>query len=129
MNGRQLWNLRVRYLVLGIIATTLIATAVFYWYFGLGPTTTMLLEMVPGNRADVTLSAQEQIEVTVRQDGIVVGGMNYYVDPTLRPAAEKCAGIAANLVKCLEIPDRKVKRARVRKIVIDVEMEDDCWCD
>ena len=47
----------------------------------------VFLEMIPGNDVEPTISAQEQIKVTVRQDGIVVGGMNYYVDPKLRGTA------------------------------------------
>lgn len=88
----------------------------------------VLLEMIPGNRVDVTLSVQEQIEVKVRQDGIVVGGMNYYVDPTLRTTGEKCSGIAEDLVKCLEISDRKIKAVRIRKVNLDIYYEDDCDC-
>lgn len=49
-----------------------------------------------------------------------------------RPGGNKdcCRDKAARLLECLDVPSGKVKRVRVRKIAIDVEMgEDDCGCD
>jgi hypothetical protein len=66
--------------------------------------------------------------VTVRQDGIVVGGMNYYVDHGLRATVEKCTGIAEDPVKCLKISDKRIKAVRVCKVNLDIYFADDCDC-
>lgn len=88
----------------------------------------VLLELTPGNTVEPILSRDEQIEVTVKQDGIVVGGMNYYVDPSLPSPGQKCTGIAADLVKCLGISTKRIKSIRVRKVNLDIYFEEDSDC-
>jgi hypothetical protein len=88
----------------------------------------VFLEMVPGNAIEPSLSAQEHIEVVVKQDGIVVGGMNYYVDPKLQNTDQKCTDLATGLVKCLGIPAKQLKSVRVRRVNLDICFEADCDC-
>jgi hypothetical protein len=85
----------------------------------------VLMEMVAGTAGEPRVAAHERIELTVKQDGIVVGGMTYYVDPSLRPSREKCVEIAGDLLKCLCMPFAKVKAVRIRRVSLDIDFEDD----
>ena len=73
----------------------------------------VLMEMVAGTTAEPRVAAHERIELTVKQDGIVVGGMTYYVDPSLRPPGQKCTEIAGDLLNCLGMSFAKVKAVRI----------------
>jgi zinc metalloprotease ZmpB len=84
----------------------------------------VLMEMVAGTGGEPRMAAHERIELTVKQDGIVVGGMTYYVDPSLRPSREKRVEIAGDLLKCLGIPFAKVKGVRIRRMSLDIDFED-----
>jgi zinc metalloprotease ZmpB len=87
----------------------------------------VLMEMVPGTAADVNLAPHDRIEVTVRQDGIVVGGMSYYVDPSLRGGEQRCAELAGDLIKCLDLPRTRIKSVKIRRVNVDIDYEDgDC---
>ena len=84
----------------------------------------VLMEMVAGTTAEPRVAANERIELTVKQDGIVVGGMTYYVDPSLRPARQKSAEIAGDLLNCLGTSFAKVKAVRIRGVSLDIDFED-----
>ena len=71
------------------------------------------------------------IEVTLLADDMVIGGMTYRLDPALKrppvPTGDRdCRDRARELLRCLNIPDAKVRDVHVRKVSIDVCMEDDC---
>jgi hypothetical protein len=89
------------------------------------------------SRTDVMESSNRDIVVTATADGSIIGGMVYRIDPEIeKPFNERlvkekkksCKDKARELVECLEIAGHKVKRAHVKKIIIEVEIEDDC-CD
>ncbi len=90
----------------------------------------------PFTKADVTATNERDIVVTATADSAIIGGMVYRIDPELdmpfndrTPEEQKegCRDKAKQLLNCLNLPGDKVKRVRVRKIAIDVELEnDDC---
>ncbi|MDH4327636.1 MAG: hypothetical protein OEV77_03865 [Nitrospira sp.] len=93
----------------------------------------------PFTKADVLATSERDIVVTAKADGAITGGMVYRIDPEIdmpfndrTPDDQKdgCRDKAKRLLECLDLPSGKVKRVRVRKVAIDVEMgEDDCCCD
>lgn len=94
---------------------------------------------VPFTKADTTAATERDIVVTATADGAIIGGMVYRIDPDLdmpfndRTSGDKkdgCRDKARQLLDCLDVPSNKVKCVRVRKVAIDIEMEDDdCGCD
>lgn len=96
----------------------------------------IVLNMRPGQdftAADVAAGAM--IEVHAYIDDILTGGMSYYLDPKMnRPAPETpqadkpapdCAGNARQFLDCVDLSESEVKRVKVRKVTIDIEMKDD----
>jgi hypothetical protein len=87
--------------------------------------------------ADVLAAgAQAGIVVSAKVDGYVFGGITYQVDPLLaEPAAELpqhhhsqgCAGAAHRLLGCLQLSAGEVTSVRVKKVTVDIEL-DDCGC-
>lgn len=93
----------------------------------------------PFTKADVMATAERDITVTATADGAIIGGMVYRIDPEIElpfndraPEDKKkeCREKAKQLLDCMNLPGGKVKRVRIRKVAVDVEMEsDDCGCD
>lgn len=84
--------------------------------------------------AEVEAAAQRDLVATLRSDGMVVGGMTWRVDPTLpAPArgasAHPCEKPATELARCLRLGDGRVKKVKVRKVSLDLIMDDDCGCE
>jgi hypothetical protein len=107
--------------------------------FTLGPRANreIVMELKSGSEfaaADVRPSTN--IEVRVLGDGMLIGGMSYVVDPRLRtPARERlqgapsysgCKNEASELLHCLRVPHGKVKSVRVKRVSLDVDLEEDC---
>ena len=93
------------------------------------------IELVAGTptspRTSVDGTPERDIAVTLLADGMVLGGMTYRLDPSLkappRPGDRPdCRGRARDLLRCLDIPDAKVRDVHVTKVSIDVCMDDDC---
>ncbi|MGE0826164.1 MAG: hypothetical protein AB7G75_17070 [Candidatus Binatia bacterium] len=94
---------------------------------------------MPFTKAEVAATNERDIVVTATADGALLGGMVYRLDPDLeipvndrtpQDKKEECRDKAKELLDCLNLPSTKVKRVRVRKVAIDVEMkDDDCDCD
>lgn len=88
-------------------------------------------------RADIEGLADRMINVSLLADGLVLGGMSYYVDPTLekpsggKQAPEKaCDNAAQKLVDCLKVSGgQKVKKVCVKKVSFDIELDNNCGCD
>jgi hypothetical protein len=75
------------------------------------------------------------IHLEAYADGILIGGMSYQVDHTLKEPAgqkppsglpDKCADEARALLDCLGHPVDRIKKVRIRKINVDIEIEEDC---
>lgn len=109
--------------------------------FTLGPRAAreVVLRLEPGEAfraADVPGDlAARAITVLSKADGVVVGGMTYEVDPRLeKPPAERpprgpeaaCIPPAIDLLDCLGLPDQPVAKARIRRITVDIDLEDPC---
>jgi hypothetical protein len=88
-------------------------------------------------RAEIEASVDRMINVTLLANGMPLGGMSYYVDPELKkPSGGRrhdtadCDHAAQKLVDCLKVSgNRKVKKVRVKKVSVDIELDDDCGCD
>jgi zinc metalloprotease ZmpB len=67
----------------------------------------------------------------------LLGGMSYHVDPNLKttsggkqPGGQHCDGAAQKLLDCLKVGGgKKVKKVCVKKVSIDIELDNDCGCD
>lgn len=87
-------------------------------------------------RAEVEVEAHRDIVVTATSDDAIIGGMVYRVDPELempyndvrRDDQQRCRDQAGRLLDCLDLPGEKVKCVRVRKVAIDIEIDDDGCC-
>jgi zinc metalloprotease ZmpB len=105
--------------------------------FVLGPGEKRLItiELVPGHdftADDVSGTSDRDIAVTLLADDMVLGGMTYRLDPSLKrpPRRPKygrdCRKPAGDLLHCLDIPGSKVRDVHVTKVSIDICMDDDC---
>jgi zinc metalloprotease ZmpB len=88
-------------------------------------------------KADIEGSSDRQINVSLLANGILLGGMSYYVDPNLKkpsggkqPSGKECDDAAQQLLDCLKISGgKKVKKVCVKKVSVDIELDSDCGCD
>ncbi len=88
-------------------------------------------------KADIEGSADRMITVSLLADGLLLGGMSYYVDPTLdkpsggkQPTERACDNAAQKLLDCLKISGgEKVKKVCVKKVSVDIELDNNCGCD
>lgn len=107
--------------------------------FTLGPRANreIVMQLKPGTDfkpGDITGDAR--IEVQALGDGMLIGGMSYQIDPKLKApppetscgpsSAGACKDEASQLLDCLDVPHGKVKRVRVSRVVINVDLEEDC---
>jgi zinc metalloprotease ZmpB len=93
----------------------------------------MLIKLVPGSDfspGDVAASPDNTIQLYGYAGGILVGGMSYQVDPKRKPPEpggwhdrDECGRIGQELLKCIEVHHEKVRRVRVRKVTVDLEIE------
>ncbi len=87
--------------------------------------------------ADVKATAARDVVVAVHADGILIGGMTYRLDPDRaepmpqdhaddcgHDGKRDCIGPAERLLRCLDLPDDNVGKVRVRRIGIDIDMND-----
>jgi zinc metalloprotease ZmpB len=108
--------------------------------FPLGPkeSVEVVPKLIPGKDftvAEVLSAGDLTIHVTGYADGILVGGMAYALDPSLKgPASAKpCEvvskereGVAKELLDLFSLDDERIKRVRLRKVVVEIDFEDDC---
>ncbi len=91
--------------------------------------------LIPGNdftKEEIEGIKDHDIMISAFADGILVGGMTYRIDPKISKSGDyrkpKCKKEAQDLLNCLKIRNQKVKKARVKNIIVDIEMDDDCGC-
>lgn len=86
--------------------------------------------------ADVERAGEAAIEVHAYVDGMVTGGMTYKLDPKMKtPAPERpqgpeqpkpeCGTNARELLGCVDLSGSEVKKVRVKKVTVDIELKDD----
>lgn len=88
-------------------------------------------------KADIEGAADRMIVVSLLANGNLLGGMSYYIDPDLRkpsggkqPPGKDCDGAAQKLIECLKVSGgKKVKKVCVKKVSLDIELDNDCGCD
>lgn len=100
----------------------------------------IFIEVHPGSdfeSSDVASTSDRDISVLVLNDGAVVGGMTYRLDPDLvipynkrdRDAGgKKCIEQSKKLLDCLDIPSGNVKCVNVKSIRLDIEFGNDGCC-
>lgn len=102
----------------------------------------LVLELEPGadfDPGDIQAASDRDIIITARADGGVIGGMVYRLDPAMEQPAnvpggrpgderERCRDQAGRLLDCLDVPSHDVCKVRVRKVTVDITMEDDDCC-
>lgn len=95
------------------------------------------LEMIAGQpfTADEVRASDRMIRVYTMANGIVMGGMSYELDPDMTKApsvgdhaANDCKDTAGDLLKCLNLGDNKVKKVCVKKVSVDIELDNGCSC-
>jgi len=87
-------------------------------------------------KADIEGAADQMINVSLLANGMLLGGMSYHVDPDLKkpsggklPTGKDCDTAAQKLLDCLKLSgSKKVKKVCVKKVSLDVELDNDC-CD
>lgn len=100
----------------------------------------VLIKLHPGQtftRDALEATADRDIRIDVLANDNLVGGMTYRLDPNIsrpwnvdRPKDKTCLDEAQRLAECLEVSGgRKVKKVCVKKIAVDIELENDCDCD
>lgn len=108
--------------------------------FTLGPRDSrdVRIDLVPGEEfssSDVREAGQvSEIEIECLADGLPTGGMSYTIDPNLvappreivKPGRKRCRTEAKELLKCLDVPADDVKAVRIKRITVDIDIEDDC---
>ncbi|MBA2390410.1 MAG: hypothetical protein H0V67_09155 [Geodermatophilaceae bacterium] len=87
---------------------------------------------------DVASSPRRDVVVSVRGDGILLGGMTYRLDPERREplpqdddegdcgcghGSDRCKGAAQGLLRCLDLPGDHVSRVRLRRVGVDIELD------
>jgi zinc metalloprotease ZmpB len=100
----------------------------------------VFMNLKPGKDFDkfqVEKAANTDIQISVFADDILIGGMNYRIDPDIKepfnkkPGSQKpkCLDKAQELLNCLDIPRQDVKCIQIKKVTIDIEMNDsNCHC-
>jgi hypothetical protein len=95
------------------------------------------MKIIPGSdftAADIS-ATDKSIQLWGYAGGILVGGMSYTLDPTVKPphgggTGGECEKIATSLLNCLDscidTKHEKVRRVRIRKINIDIELDEGC---
>ena len=98
----------------------------------------IVIDLIPGNNftADqVRNTVDRDIMVTLYANNVLLGGMTYRLDPDKKepgyiPGVKgKCKDKAQDLLKCLNLGDGKVKNVCVKKVSLDIELNNDCKCD
>jgi zinc metalloprotease ZmpB len=99
----------------------------------------IVIQLDPGTNftADQVRNAVDRdIAVVLFANDMPLGGMTYRLDPELKEPSGgprrpgTCNDKAAELLKCLDLGGAKVKNVCVKKVSLDVELENDCGkCD
>lgn len=82
-------------------------------------------------------AADKTFTVYLYGNGLLMGGMSYYVDPDMtEPSRGKgwpgtqSKDVAQELLDCLKLSgDQKVKKVRVKKVSVGIQLDNDCCCD
>ena len=98
----------------------------------------LVIELVPGTPFtpdDVRADAQRDIAVEVQAAGMPLGGMLYRLDPDKKglppgaqPSGQDCKDKAAALLDCLNLGGGKVAQVCVKKVSLDIKLDNDCDC-
>ena len=89
------------------------------------------------SQGEMEAATDRDIVISVLADGAVIGGMTYHIDPKIKapinktddPCNTKCHGPAQELLKCLNVSDQNIKQVSVKKVSLDIIMDnEDCSC-
>jgi zinc metalloprotease ZmpB len=95
----------------------------------------VIVRLIPGKDfapADVEASADKTIHIYGYAGGMLVGGVSYALDPKLKPRKNggggqgaECNRVAQDLLDCVDLPRGRVREVHIRKICVDIELEDE----
>jgi zinc metalloprotease ZmpB len=103
-----------------------------------GESRDIIMQLKPGKDftpEEVAKAGDPFIHLEAYANGILIGGMSYQVDHTLKEPAgqkppcelpDKCADEARALLDCLGHPVERIKKVRIRKINVDIEIDEEC---
>jgi hypothetical protein len=113
------------------------------FHLAAGASRQVRLRVVPGtdvSAAEVAQATDREVRVSVIQDGILVGGMSYELDPARAEAlpqdgcpehpgapaecGDRCRRPARDLLRCLELPEAPIGRVRLKSVQVEIEMKD-----
>lgn len=97
------------------------------------------IQLIPGNnftKKQIVEAGEKEIRVLIYANNTLMGGMTYQLDPNISepfniPGGQPnidCRENAQELLKCLKIGNKKVKKVCVKKVTLDVELDNDCDC-
>ncbi|MFZ1528164.1 MAG: hypothetical protein WAT19_05400, partial [Ferruginibacter sp.] len=95
------------------------------------------IDLIKGNgftHDQVKNATEKDINVYVYGNGQLLGGMTYRMDPDKKELSfvpgqkGKCNDKAQHLLKCLNLGDNNVKNVCVKKVTLDIELNNDCNC-
>lgn len=87
---------------------------------------------------DARNATDRDINVYLYGNGILIGGMTYRLDPELKEPSggvslqpgRDCKDAAQRLLDCLNVPgDQRVKKVCVKKVSLDIQLDNDCDCN
>lgn len=104
-----------------------------------GQSRELVMKWKPGTEftaEDVRRQNQRTIHIESYADDILIGGMSYELDPNLKSMPSPwpgkpprhCRGRAKEMLDCLDLPVDKVRSVRIRKITVDIEVENRGEC-
>jgi zinc metalloprotease ZmpB len=99
----------------------------------------VIINLIPGNnftKQQIIDTADREIRILMYANNMLMGGMTYQLDPDVskpyngdgKQGKGECKDKAQELLQCLNISNEKVKNVCVKKVVIDIELNNDCSC-
>jgi hypothetical protein len=99
----------------------------------------IVIDLVPGKtftKEQVQQTNDRDIAITLYANDMLLGGMTYRLDPDLKAPMNqppddkaKCNDKANDLLKCLNLDGGKVTKVCVKKVSLDIALDNDCKCD
>ena len=100
------------------------------------------IQLTPGKdftKQQISGTTDRNIRVLIYANSMLLGGMTYYLDPDLKEPFNMPGSIPGNdckekaageLLQCLNIgnDDQKIKKVCVKKVSLDIELDNDCNC-
>ncbi|WP_136666830.1 hypothetical protein [Flavobacterium sp. H122] len=84
------------------------------------------------NKSELMDASQKDITISILVNGILMGGMTYRLDANKHAVTtikdDNCKIAATELLNCLNLGTNRVKKVCVKKVSLDIEIDNDCKC-